>query len=65
MKTVFPLDEYKLREFYRGKIAAVLNVETQPQHAGDSASLEIDSMPKKLPVTPAAYKLHKKLESLQ
>jgi hypothetical protein len=58
-------DDDELREFYRGKIVAILNVEDQSQHAAEPDSIETDSMRKKPPMTAASYRLRKKLESMQ
>ena len=59
MKSVFPLDVHRLREFCTAK-----NVQTQPAEAEDTDSNEIDLTPKKPPMTVAACKFQGKLESL-
>jgi hypothetical protein len=63
MESVFPLDVHRLREFCTAKNEGAVNVQTQPSEVTDSN--EIDLTPtKKPPMTVAAYKFRRKLESL-
>jgi hypothetical protein len=64
MESVFLRDVHRLREFYTTKNEVAVNVQTQPAKAEDTDSNEIDLTPKKPPMTVAAYKFRKKLESL-
>jgi hypothetical protein len=64
MKSVVPLDVHRLREFCTAKNERAVSVQTQPAEAKDTDSNEIDLVPKKLPMTVAAYKFRGKLESL-
>jgi hypothetical protein len=64
MKSVFPPDTHRLREFYKTKNEVAIKVETQPTEAEDTHSNEIDLTPKKPPTTVAAYRFRRKLESL-
>jgi hypothetical protein len=64
MKSVFPLDVHRLREFCTAKNEGAVNVQTQPAEAEDTDSNEIDLTPKKPPMTVAACKFRGKLESL-
>jgi hypothetical protein len=60
MESVFPLDVYRLREFYKAKNEVAVNVQEQPTEAENMVSNEIDLTPTKI----TAYKLRRKLESL-
>jgi hypothetical protein len=65
MESVFPLDVHRLREFCTAKNEGAVNVQTQPSEVEDTDSNEIDLTPtKKPPMTVAAYKFRRKLESL-
>jgi hypothetical protein len=64
MKSGFPLDVHRLREFCTAKNEGAVNVQTRPAEAEDTDSNEIDLTPKKPPMTVAAYKFRGKLESL-
>ena len=64
MKSVVPLDVHRLREFYTAKNEGAVNVQTQPVEGEDTDSNETDLMPKKPPMTVAAYRFRGKLESL-
>jgi hypothetical protein len=62
VKSDFKLDNQVLREFYKAKNEAVINVaaDSEPiEHSG-----QIDSVSKKPPMTVGAYKLRKRLGSL-
>ena len=64
MKSLFPLDVHRLREFYDTKNEVAVNVQTQPTEAEDTDSNEIDLAPKNPQTAVAAYKFRRKLESL-
>lgn len=67
MESVFPLDAHRLGEFHKTKNEVAVNVQTQPTKVEDTDSNEIDLTPKKRRNrrwTVAAYKFHRKLESL-
>jgi hypothetical protein len=56
MKTDFPLDVHRLREFYKTKNEVAVNVQTQPTKAEDTDSDEIDLTSKKLPMAGGKFR---------
>jgi ribosomal protein L25 (general stress protein Ctc) len=64
MKSVFPLDVHRLREFCTAKNEGAGNLQTQRAEAEDTYSNEIGLTPQKPPMTVVACKFRGKLESL-
>jgi hypothetical protein len=62
MKSVFPLDVHRLREFYKTKNEVAVNGQTQPTKTEDTDSNETDLTPKKPSM--AVDKFRRKLGSL-
>jgi hypothetical protein len=56
MKTDFPLDVHRLREFYKTKNEVAVNVQTQPTKAEDTDSDEIDLTSKKPPMAGGKFR---------
>jgi len=56
MKTDFPLDVHRLREFYKTKNEVAVNVQTHPTKAEDADSNEIDLTSKKPPMAGGRFR---------